>query len=74
MSLHFSNASSTIFFKFKVLAPLKEPSDVIVRELLQSLILVANASDEKPAKTTECIAPILAQAKTEKANSGIIGR
>ena len=31
------------------------------------------AEAEKPAKTTECIAPILAQAKTEIANSGIIG-
>ncbi len=39
----------------------------------ESLILVAKAVAEKPAKTTECIAPILAQAKTEIANSGIIG-
>ena len=35
---------------------------------------MANASDENPAKTTECIAPILAHANTENANSGIIGK
>ena len=39
-----------------------------------SLILAATAEAENPAKTTECIAPILAQAKTEIAKSGIIGR
>ena len=39
-----------------------------------SLILVDNAVAENPANTTECIAPIRAQAKTEIANSGIIGR
>ena len=39
----------------------------------ESLILVANATAEKPAKTTEWIAPILAQASVAIANSGIIG-
>ena len=39
----------------------------------ESLILVDNAVDENPAKTTEWIAPILAQANNEMANSGIIG-
>ncbi len=40
----------------------------------ESFIRVANAVDENPAKTTECIAPIRAQANTEMANSGIIGK
>ena len=40
----------------------------------ESLILVAKAVDENPANTTECMAPILAQANTEMANSGIIGK
>ena len=69
-----SRASSTICFKFNILSPLYDPSDVIIKLLSQSSILVASAFEEKPANTTECIAPILAHAKTEKANSGIIGK
>ena len=72
--LQISNASSTIFLRFKIFSPLNEPSEVIIILLLQSSILVAKALDEKPAKTTEWIAPILAQARTENANSGIIGK
>ena len=40
----------------------------------QSLIRVANAVAENPAKTTECTAPILAQAKMATVSSGIIGK
>jgi hypothetical protein len=39
-----------------------------------SIIRLATAEAENPAKTTECMAPILAQAKMETANSGIIGK
>ena len=61
-------------FRSMDLEPLYEPSEV--RTILQSesLILVDNAFAENPANTTECIAPILAQAKRATANSGIIGR
>ena len=68
------NASSIIPFKSIDLLPRYPPSEVMT--ILQSLsfILVATAVAENPAKTTEWIAPILAQAKTETANSGIIGK
>ena len=57
--LHRFIALSTIDFRFIILLPLNEPSDVIMTLLSQSFILVANASEENPAKTTECIAPFL---------------
>ena len=41
---------------------------------VQSSIRLASESGEKPAKTTEWIAPIRAQASTAYAASGIIGR
>ena len=69
-----SNASSMIPFKSIVLLPRYPPSEVITISHSQSLILAATADAENPAKTTECMAPILAQAKTETANSGIIGK
>ena len=69
-----SKASSTILFKSIVLAPLKEPSLVITILQSESFILVDKAVEENPAKTTECMAPILAQANTETASSGIIGK
>ena len=68
-----SNALSTIPFKSIVFFPRKEPSAVITILQSESLIRVANAFEENPANTTECIAPIRAQAKREMANSGIIG-
>ena len=71
---HFSKASSTIPFKSTDLFPLNPPSEVITILHSESLILAETADAEKPAKTTECIAPILAQAKTATANSGIIGK
>ena len=67
-------ASSIIPFKSIVLFPRKPPSDVITILHSLSFILAATAEDENPAKTTECIAPILAQAKIETASSGIIGK
>ncbi|MNE17977.1 hypothetical protein D3C80_1109790 [compost metagenome] len=70
----FSKASSTIPFKSIDLFPRKPPSEVITILHSESLILAVTAEEEKPAKTTEWMAPILAQAKTETANSGIIGR
>ena len=67
-------ASSTIDFKSIVLFPLKLPSEV--RTILHdaSLILADSADEEKPANTTECIAPTLAHAKTAIASSGTIGK
>ena len=67
-------ASSTMDFKSIVLFPLKLPSDV--RTILHdaSLILADSAEEEKPANTTEWIAPTLAQAKTAIASSGTIGK
>ena len=66
-------ASSEISFKGVIFAPLNPPSAVI--RILQSASLILSESDfaENPANTTECIAPILAQAKTAIANSGTIG-
>ncbi|CAM5666094.1 hypothetical protein SCALM49S_10097 [Streptomyces californicus] len=39
-----------------------------------SLMRAAMASAEKPPKTTECVAPMRAQASIAMAASGIIGR
>ena len=55
------------------LSPRKAPSAVINRVHPASLIRAARAVEEKPAKTTECTAPIRAQAKTAMVNSGTIG-
>ena len=71
---HSFRASSTIPFKSIVFAARNEPSDVITSLQLLSLIHAAKAVDEKPANTTECMAPIRAHAKTETASSGIMGR
>ena len=67
-------ASSTIPFKSIDLLPRNPPSEVMTILHSLSLILAATAEAENPAKTTEWMAPILAQAKTEIAKSGIIGR
>ena len=56
-----------------VFEPLKDPSEVITILQSESLILVAKAVAEKPANTTEWMAPILAHARTDIASSGIIG-
>ena len=39
----------------------------------ESLIRLARAEEEKPAKTMECTAPIRAQASMAMASSGIMG-
>ena len=67
-------ASSIIPFKSIVFSPLNPPSEVMTILQSLSLILVATAEAENPAKTTECMAPILAQANTATDNSGIIGK
>ena len=71
--LVFSRASSTTAFTAMFLAPLKFPSDVSTILAWQSLIRSAKAEEENPAKTTECTAPILAQANIATAASGIMG-
>src|SRR5690554_4012992 len=68
------NASSTIPFRSMVLFPRKEPSLVTTSLQFESLMREDNAVAEKPAKTTEWIAPIRAQANNETGNSGIMGR
>ena len=68
-----SKASSAISFKGITLSPRKPPSAVISIAHWASFIRAAKAEEENPAKTTECIAPIRAQAKTAIVNSGIIG-
>ena len=55
------------------LFPLKFPSEVMTIFASQSSILSANEVDENPAKTTEWIAPTLAQANIAIAASGTIG-
>ena len=62
---HLSRASSVVFFNGIALAPLTPWSAVITNSDLQSIILPASESAEKPPKTTECTAPILAQASIE---------
>ncbi|GAA3224641.1 hypothetical protein GCM10020256_33610 [Streptomyces thermocoprophilus] len=49
------------------------PSAVMTTRASASWIRVASASAEKPPKTTECAAPIRAQASIAIAVSGIIG-
>ena len=65
-------ASSAIFFREIILSALKPPSAVIKRLHFASFIHNGYDFAEKPAKTTECIAPILAR-MTAIANSGTIG-
>jgi CBS domain-containing protein len=55
------------------LAPRKFPSDVSTILASQSLIRSAKELAEKPANTTECTAPTLAQASMAMAASGTIG-
>src|SRR5690606_3435787 len=69
-----SKASSAIPLMSIDFFPLYEPSEVISSLQLESLILIESAVDENHPNTTECIAPILAQAKIATVNSGIIGR
>ena len=59
------------FFQFFEPRLLKSEQITILQ--VASLIRSASAFAENPAKTTECIAPIRAQAKTEIPNSATIG-
>jgi hypothetical protein len=63
--VHFSKASSIISFNAIVLLPRYPPSDVMTILHSLSIIRLATAG-ENPAKTTECMAPILAQAKMKQ--------
>ena len=67
------SASSTMAFRSIILSPRNAPSAVMSNAHWASLILAASAEEEKPAKTTECTAPILAQARTAMVSSGIMG-
>ena len=66
-------ASSTLVFNGTFFPPRIPSSAVITIEQSASRILSFRDSGEKPPKTTECIAPILAQASIANAVSGIIG-
>ncbi len=68
-----SSALSTFAFKGVFFPPLGASSAVTISEALQPSTLAAKASGEKPAKTIEWIAPILAQASIAYAASGIMG-
>ena len=57
-----SKASSTFFFKGVFFPPLGASFAVITAFAPQSIIRLARASGENPAKTTECMAPTLAHA------------
>ena len=70
---HSVKASSAISFNGTVLLPLNAPSEVMSKAQEASLILAARAEEEKPAKTTECTAPIRAQARTAMVSSGTMG-
>ncbi len=67
-------ALSTMSLSGKTLPLIQEPSAVITSFDLESSIRSVSASAEKPAKITEWIAPILAQASMAKKTSGIRGR
>ena len=67
-------ASSTFAFKGTGLPPRRPSSAVMTSLLPQSAIRPASDSGEKPPNTTECTAPMRAQASIATAASGIIGR
>ena len=69
-----SSAASALALSGVVLPPRGAKSAVMTTLASQSLIRLASASGEKPANTTEWIAPMRAQASIAKAASGIIGR
>ncbi len=66
-------ASSTLFLSGTILPPRTPWSAVISRVDSQSMMRPARASGEKPPNTTECTAPMRAQASMAMAASGIIG-
>jgi len=66
-------AWSALGFMGIAFAPRKVPLAVMRVLQVESTILSASASAEKPPNTTECMAPILAQANIATAASGTIG-
>jgi hypothetical protein len=68
------SASSTLALSGTALPPRIASSAVITNRLSASRIRPARLSGEKPANTTEWIAPMRAQASMANAASGIIGR
>ena len=66
-------ASSTFCFSGTFFPPLRPSSAVIIVRQSESKTLSFKDSGEKPPNTTECIAPILAQANIAYVASGIIG-
>ncbi|MDT4877932.1 hypothetical protein FQZ97_1134880 [compost metagenome] len=68
-----ASASSTFFFSAMVLPPRRPSSAVRTILLPQSATRPAIESAEKPAKTTECTAPMRAQASMATAVSMIMG-
>ena len=62
------------FLVSMVLPPLLDSSAVITILESASKILSLNEAEENPAKTTECIAPILTMANKVTMASGIIGK
>ena len=66
-------ASSASRFNGTICPRLNPPSAVISTLAWASLIRSRSASAEKPPKTTECTAPIRAQASIAIGSSGTIG-
>ena len=68
-----SMAASVLAFS-GILRPPRTPSSAVITQVdSQSSIRLASASGENPPKTTECTAPMRAQASMATAASGIIG-
>jgi len=66
-------ASSQVSLRGSTL-PRRQPASAVIRTFASwSMIRSAREVAEKPPKTTECGAPIRAQARTAMASSGIIG-
>ncbi len=68
-----ARAASTLALSGTTLPRRQPPSAVISRRALASLLRSATASAEKPPKTTECVAPMRAQASMATTSSGTIG-
>ena len=68
-----SRAASAAFLSSMIRPPLVPPSAVISMRAPASSILSRRAFAEKPPNTTECTAPILAQACIAITASGTIG-
>jgi hypothetical protein len=68
------SASSALAFKVVTLPPRGPPSAVTRTFASQSLMRSRNESAEKAPKTTECGAPMRAQASIAIGSSGIMGK